>query len=401
MRILYIIPSFQHPNVRGPHRHYHFIRELSKNHKITLLTLVRSEIDTDSLKEMSSYVERIYTFDTTIDSNKINGNPKGSAIFSSRKLMQWWKHYTGVQDMKKVFRELVENEDFDVVIFHGKSVFPVIQDWDDLPIVVDFCDATSMRVQSKIKHAKKIEQPLLGLRYRQVKQVEQKMVQKTPYIAFITSRDREAVLGENDDSEIIPNGMDLGYWTRQSNNPQPNTLIFTGVMSYKPNEDAAIFLIDEILPYLRKSIPNFELYIVGRNPSTVLLARTDENPEVRITGFVEDMRDYLERAMVFVAPVRFASGMQNKIQEALAMEVPVVTTPIVAAGVRSEDGEDPPLYIADGAKEFADSVTALLNNGGERVRLATEGRIFVEKHYDWARSARQLEQMCLDALAAK
>ncbi len=401
MKILYIIPSFQHPNVRGPHRHYHFIRELSKNHKITLLTLVRSEINPEAMQEMASYVERIYTFDTTVNSNRMNGNPNQSAILKSRKLKQLWKHYTGVQDMKKVFRELVKNEDFDVVIFHGKSVYPVIEDWNDLPIVVDFCDATSMRVQSKMRHATKAERPLLGLRYRQVRQVEQKMVQKTPYIAFITSRDREAVLGADDKSVIIPNGMDLSYWTRRSNNPQQNTLIFTGVMSYKPNEDAAIYLIDEILPHLRESISNFEVYIVGRDPSAALLERMHGNSEVRITGFVEDMRDYLERAMVFVAPVRFASGMQNKIQEALAMEVPVVTTSIVAAGVRSEDGEIPPLYIADGEKEFAESVITLLNDESERVRLATEGRKFVEKHYDWARSARQLEQMCFNALAVK
>jgi glycosyltransferase involved in cell wall biosynthesis len=197
---------------------------------------------------------------------------------------------------------------------------------------------------------------------------------------------------------IIPNGMDLNYWTRRSNNPHPNTLIFTGVMSYKPNEDAAIYLIDEILPLLRKSISNLEVYIVGRDPSAALLARKESNPEVKITGFVEDMRDYLERAAVFAAPVRFASGMQNKIQEALAMEVPVVTTSIVADGVRSEDGEDPPLYIADGEEEFAECVIKLLNDGSERVRLATEGRKFVERQYDWTRSAQKLEQMCFKAL---
>lgn len=398
MNILYVIPSFQHPNVKGPHRHYHFIRELSKNHQITLLTLVRSEINPEAMQEMTSYVERIFTFDTISDLSKSNGNPRRSAILGRGKLEKLWKHHTGVQEMKRVFRDLAKNEDFDVVIFHGKSVYPVIDGWNELPIVIDFCDATSMRVQSKMKLARNLEQSLLGLRYRQIRQVEEKMVKKTPYVAFITSRDREAVLGVNDGSVIIPNGMDLSYWTRRSNNPQPNTLIFTGVMSYKPNEDAAIYLIDEILPLLRKSISNLEVFIVGRNPSAALLARTESNPEVKITGFVEDMRDYLERAAIFVAPVRFASGMQNKIQEALAMEVPVVTTSIVAAGVRSEDGEDPPLYIADGEVEFANCVIKLLNNESERVRLAMEGRKFVERQYDWALSAQKLEQMCFKAL---
>ena len=80
------------------------------------------------------------------------------------------------------------------------------------------------------------------------------------------------------------------------------------------------------------------------------------------------------------------------------MEVPVVTTSIVAAGMRTGADEDPPLWIADGREEFARSVVNLLGRPEEQRRLAAEGRRYVEKHYDWSRSARQLERMCFEAL---
>ncbi len=197
---------------------------------------------------------------------------------------------------------------------------------------------------------------------------------------------------------IIPNGLDLQYWRRRSNDPRPNCLIFTGVMSYAPNEDTALYLIDQILPRLKQSLPDLELIIAGRDPTPALLERGGRHPEVTITGFVDDMRDYLEQASVFVAPLRYASGMQNKIQEALAMEIPVVTTSVVAAGFQMGDGREAPLYMADGPAAFAEKVVSLLGQPAEQARLAREGRQFAEKYFDWSRSARQLEQMCFAAI---
>jgi glycosyltransferase involved in cell wall biosynthesis len=399
LNILHIIPSFQHPKVRGPDRHYRFLKELSQRHDITLLTLVRSELPDEAIQELSSYTKRIFTFDAVSPSNGSHGSPKRFETMGSQRLKQFSVIRSAIKQMKERFNNLVEDDSFDVVLFHGKVVFPVISDFNGLPIVIDFCDATSMRVQKKMEHASKAKLPLLWLRYLQVRQTERSMVKKTPYVAFISGRDRQAVPGLKDEWRIIPNGLDLRYWKRTSYNPQQNCLIFTGVMNYSPNGDAAIYLIDEILPLLRHKVPNLEILIAGRDPAPALLERAKRNPEVTVTGFVDDMRTYLERASIFAAPLRFASGMQNKIQEAFAMEIPVVTTSVVAAGMQGEDGENPPILIADGAKMFAETIIDLLDQKAERNRLAAAGRRFAEKHYDWSRSAEQLEQMCFEAIA--
>jgi glycosyltransferase involved in cell wall biosynthesis len=398
LKILYIIPSFQHPKVRGPDRHYRIIRELSQRHDITLLTLVRSEIPDAILQELASYTSQIQTFGINSAANYASRNNKSTNAMIFHRLHQLWELRNTVKQMKKTFDHLVNANEYDVVLFHGKSVFPVISDFNSLPIVIDFCDATSLRLRQRMMQVKKVNLPLRWLQYFQVRQIERKMLKKSPHIAFISGRDREAILGPIDRFEIIPNGLDLDYWKRRSQNRRSNCLIFTGVMNYGPNKDAALFLIDEILPLLRKKVPGLELLIVGRDPTPSLVGRVKNNPEVTVTGYVDDMRTHLEQATIFVAPLRYGSGMQNKIQEALAVEVPVVATSIVAAGLRTEDGELPPIWVADGAQAFAERVVNLLGDKGERGRLSIAGRKFAEKHFDWSRSAREFEQMCFDAI---
>jgi glycosyltransferase involved in cell wall biosynthesis len=398
MRILYITPSFQHPKMRGSLRHYYFIRELSQRHAITLLTLTNSMVPAEVMAEMTSYTEQIFTFKTNGAADAQANSPKKSLLFSGSRLKQIRKLRAEVRQMKKTLTELVRQGAYDLLLFHGKDCFAAIEDWDDLPMVVDFCDATSMRVWTKMRYVSLAERPLLALRYLQVRQVEQKLIKKTPHLAFISRRDREAILGPDSKAEVVPNGVDLQYWQRKTNSPRPNRLVFTGVMNYAPNEDAALYLIEKILPRLRQSISDLEIFIVGRDPSPALLERARHCPEVTITGFVDDLRPYLEEATMFVAPLRYASGMQNKIQEALAMGVPIITTPIVAAGLRVEGGEEPPLYVADGERQFADTIVNLLGQEAERARLAAAGRRFAEKYFVWSQSARQLEQMCLDAV---
>jgi hypothetical protein len=117
-----------------------------------------------------------------------------------------------------------------------------------------------------------------------------------------------------------------------------------------------------------------------------------------VTGFVPDVRPWLERAAVAAVPMRQGSGVQNKVLEAMAMELPVVTTSLVSAGLRVGNGEAP-VVVADETREFAEAVVKLLGQEQERARLAIAGRRFVEEHYDWSRSAARLERICVAAAA--
>ncbi len=398
MKILYITPTFQHPRMRGPSRHYYFIRELSRRHKITLLSLTKSSVVPEAMAEMRGYTEQIYTFNANGASGSMMHKAVGVLPGIGERLKAYLQHRRGVSEMKETLERIARERSFDLVLFHGKPVFRVIEDWDSLPIVVDFCDATSMRYASKIRETGFFSSPLLMLRYLRVKHVEKKLLKKTKHLAFISSRDRSAVAGAEAGTRIIPLGIDLDFWKRSAAQPEPNCIVFTGVMDYQPNAEAALFLIQKVLPRLREMMPDAELLIVGRNPTAELTEIARHDSKIIVTGFVDDLRPYLERAMVYAAPVHVASGTQNKVVEALAMQVPVVTTPVVSDGLRVDEKIDPPVCVADTAEAFVQQIVFLLKSSKDREQLMEQGRQYVENHFNWQRSAQILEEMCEAAI---
>ena len=397
MRILYVLPSLQHPTIqRGGLRHYHFLRALARRHSITLLALGRADATPEAREELAALVERCLIFPVEEPASRGGGRPR-----ALRRIGRELRLRRGIRSMRRAFLELAGRESFDVLLFHGKVVYPVIRGFHGLPTVVDFCDATSMRLRDQLRYATRVEAPWRLWRYLAARRLERSLLALTRHVAFISPRDRAAVLGPASRAAVIPNGIDLAYWTRRDGARRPGCLVFTGVMSYAPNEDAALFLIERILPTLRASRPDVELFIVGRDPTPALLDAGRRTPAVTVTGYVDDVRPYLEQACVYVAPLRYASGLQNKILEALAMEVPVVTTPVVADGLRGDRGDEPPVRTAREADGIAASILSLLADESGRNRLASVGRRFVEAEFDWTREAERLEAMCLEAIGAQ
>ena len=381
-------------------RHYHFLRELARRHAITLLALSKNKVAPEAEEKMSVYTERILTFEAAGASEPAASDKTAVPAKFGQDVKGTLQFLNAVRKMKRAFLQLVQEESYDLIIFHGRDIFPVIRDFNELPIVADFGDATSMRIRQHMRYASGATFPLHFVRYLRARRIEKELLQKTPHRAFISRRDREAVLGPvKDDSKVIPNGVDLGYWTRKTYNPLPNRIVYSGAMDYPPNADGAFYLIQKILPHVRRLISSIEVVIVGRDPSPALIKLAEQYPNVTVTGVVDDVRPYLEEATVYVGPLRFASGIQNKLLEALAMEVPVVTTPIAADGLRVEGGAQPPVLVADGEKEFADAVVYLLRQTKDRSRLAAEGRHFVKNHFNWSHSAKMLEEMCLTAVS--
>ena len=395
MKILYITP-FQHPALGGSTRCYHFLRELAQRHSITLLSLARTEIPPQVLTDVSSYAEKVLA--VSLYGARFAGDRflSGLPLVGSR-LKGTLRRRRAVRQMKNIFRDLLKREAYDVVLFHSRDIFAIIDGWNERPLVADICDATCSRLWPGLRYAPLMELPWRTLRYLEVKRIDRKILRQTRHQVFISRRDRDAMPGFSTQSRVVPNGIDLAYWARKTESPDMNTIVFTGVMSYQPNADGALYLLKKILPRVRRFVPGLRVLLVGRDPSTALREAARNTPNVHITGYVEDVRPYLEEAAVFVAPLRYASGMQNKVLEALAMKIPVVTTPSVAAGLQVEGSGELPLLVADGEEKFAEHILYLLRNETARLQLAHEGRQFVETHFDWSRSAAMLEEICLEA----
>ena len=179
---------------------------------------------------------------------------------------------------------------------------------------------------------------------------------------------------------LIPNGVDLPEFNEKRPTQSP-VLLFVGNYAYAPNRDAALRLANQIFPIIRKHHPKAQLWLVGAAPPSELRALATE--QIRVTGFVESLRPHLSRATVFVCPLRFGTGIQNKLLEAFAANLPVVATPLSVAGIAGVvDGQQALLAASD--EQLAERTLELLKDPRRQSALAQSARALVAERYGWA-----------------
>ncbi|MEX1171237.1 MAG: glycosyltransferase [Chloroflexota bacterium] len=393
MRILYVTNDLPWPLTSGYLRHFHFIRELSARHRVTLLSLVRRDHGPGDVAALEPFTERVVTVPATFGrrtlAGRLGARARGLASGGDRAAL----------DLGRLGASLASEAPFDALLLSGKRTYPVLRELPSLPLVADLCDATSSRIRRQARHARLVRRPSLALEYVEIRRVERALVARADHVLFASARDRDAIMGRTGGRAVpavVPNGVDGTYWRRTSPTLGVDRIVMTGAMDYPPNVDAAVRLVTEILPLVHTEIPGAKVLIVGRDPSPVVGALASR-PGVTVTGFVDDVRPYLDSAAVFAAPIRFGAGIQNKVLEAMAMEVPVVASPLAADGLRTEDGRTPPI---DVARDAADTARLLI--GRLRAAAASAGpdpalRAYVTDAFDWGRNAARVEALLAQA----
>jgi sugar transferase (PEP-CTERM/EpsH1 system associated) len=195
---------------------------------------------------------------------------------------------------------------------------------------------------------------------------------------------------------VLPNGVDLDYFSPVAAPRDPATLIFTGKMSYHANVAAALDLAHLVMPRIWAHVPDARLVLAGKDPGPELL-HLAADPRITVTGTVPDLRPFLAHATVAVSPIRYGVGIQNKVLEAMAMGTPVVATPQATAALDVKSGRD--LLIASTPEAIASAVISLLIDPALRRHIGRTGRRFVETRHDWNAVAEKLEQIYRDAMA--
>ena len=381
-RILYLTNRFPFPLTSGQLRHYFLIRELASRYNITLLSFVEPSYQDEHAEALIPFTDRILTIPIA--------QPLLKSWFPVRPIRSLVRSYKAVRQMRLTLKQLLQEGSYDIVI-SGKRTYLALVGLASPPLIADVCDASSLRVKRSIKYMRPSKWPRLIMRYVYTRFIEQQLMARAEHAFFISDHDRQ-VITRNDalQTTIVPNGVDLAYWRRSGYEQEPATIVFSGVMNYWPNTDAALYLIEEIFPLVRQAVPMARLFIVGRDPTSKLMVAARQQPGIIVTGFVDDVRPYLERAAVFAAPLRFGAGQQNKVLEALAMELPVVASPLAVEGLQTEDGSPPPIQVAEGRQEFARTLIVQLEQGPA---LNDAARCFLETHFVWSSSRARMEHV--------
>jgi polysaccharide biosynthesis protein PslH len=194
---------------------------------------------------------------------------------------------------------------------------------------------------------------------------------------------------------VLSNGVDLDGTMSATGAREANTVVVTGKMSYHANATAVLWLARTVMPQVWAVAPDVRLWIVGSRPPREVAALA--GPRVQVTGEVIDVREYLSRASVAVAPIQYGVGVQNKVLEALACGTPLVATRRAVGDLAVRHGSD--VVVADAPEDFARAIVSLLADGDRRAALSRAGRAFVEQHHGWPAMATRLTRIYQEALA--
>lgn len=398
MRILYVTNGFPYPLTSGYLRHYYLLRELARNHQSTLLSLASAAHRPQDRDALAGFTEHVGVFvgDRSRGSRRIAQRAAVTLLGDARRPQ--------VRALVAAARQLHTLNAFDAIVLSGKTTTPVLDALPGIPVVADLCDATSTRLDLEARYASPSRRVVLRWRARAVRAAERRLAREARHLVFASVRDRELVLGPTPAqgvarSSIVPNGVDLGFWQRTSPTLGSGRIVFSGAMHYGPNVDAAIRLVREIHPRVRVAVPDAELVLVGRDPDPHLVAAAHGRPGVIVTGAVPDMRPWLESAAVFAAPLRIAAGIQNKLLEALAMEVPVVASALAADGLRTDD-DRPPVALADDVEATVAALVEALGRSATDPTPHAAGRAYVAHHFDWERSGARLSAILREVASA-
>jgi glycosyltransferase involved in cell wall biosynthesis len=385
VKILICLSRFPYPIEKGDKlRAFYQIRELSKHNELHLVCLSDRAPLKQDLEKLQPYCASIHVITQSLLDKLIH---LFTGIFSSFPIQV---HYFKSNVMKKKISEIITSHNIAVCYVQMIRLSKNIPFRSHLVYYLDYMDALSEGMRKRIKFSKWYEKPFVTMEANRLRKHEENIALQYNGYSIITASDAK-VFSEKLRSKlaIIPNGISKEYFIaeRTKKTEKLYDIIFTGNMGYHPNVQACKFLVNEILPILKSKGVKVKICLAGINPSADVLALKSE--EVVVTGYVEDIKDYLVKSKLFVAPLFSGSGLQNKLLEAMAAGLPTLTSPLAneALGALAPDE----IVICNDAQSFADGIGILLRDSNQAMELGRRGELFVEKHYDWSACNALLE----------
>lgn len=407
MEILFLSPQLPAPWNPHSYRMFYGARYLSQkyNHKITLVTFKRAGEESPWVDEVKRYCDTINIIEVPNHPNKLKPRPiayafrnmlSPSNILSKRPNL--FNYYYSPKMQSKV-SHLLTSKKFDLAFTDTAAmVFYLL----DTPV------AKVLEIQNEGRicwdYYKSARKPLMKifwlLQYYKIRSWERKF-ERFDLCLATAEYDKQQLESwlPNVKISVIPLGVDTDYSKPMAVEESPPNLVFVGNLFSPLNEQAILYFCREIYPIVRQSEPGIKLHLVGKNPGPRVVRLAEEDCSITITGFVDDVRPYIARAWVEIAPMVSQSGYYTKVVEAMAMGKAVVSTTAGAQGVKITPGEN--IITADSPREFASGVIELLRNETLRQRIGANARKLIEQNYSWEKVTDILNELFEKAVAEK
>jgi sugar transferase (PEP-CTERM/EpsH1 system associated) len=378
-----LLSRFPYPLEKGDKlRAYYQIQELSKNHEIILCALTDQKVQKEWVAELEKYCHSLHVF--SLKKVLMYWNT-AKQVFTSKPYQTGYFYQAWVR--RKV-QEIIEKEQPDHIYCQLIRTTEYVKNLHSISKTLDYMDALSKGMFRRAEMATGLKKRLIFEEGKRLAEYEHRIFDYFNHHTIISEQDRAFISHpQKEEITIIENGIADAFTNYNGSVKKDVEIVFTGNMNYPPNIACCEYLIFEILPLLKKRMPEVRVLLSGANPHQRV--KTLANDEaVTVTGWVEDIRDSYARAHLFVAPLFIGTGLQNKLLEAMAMGIPAITTPLANNALQAEHASS--VMIASNAEQFADQIFQLLEDEVFYGQIAKKARQFVAEKYSWEGSVKKL-----------
>jgi sugar transferase (PEP-CTERM/EpsH1 system associated) len=407
LKLLFLTPQLPFPPRQGTAlRNWGLISNLAKRHEVWLLSF---DDGVGVHEELRRVCKSVLTFPVPTRDSRARLR---TLLTSPLPDMAWrlWSH-----NFRKIFEQWVEEKNFDIIQIEGIELARYVLESSSIEerrskIVFDDHNCEYLMQQRWYERDRRSPQRWHAAAYslvqsRRLREFERRIVQTADATLCVSKEDQDALAHLADvRPHVIYNGIDVETYAafaedrnhkleairHATHHASQATLLFTGKMDFRPNIDAVLWFVQEVLPIVHQSEPNAILKIVGQKPSPRLEAlRT--HLRVEITGAVDDIRPHIADADVYVAPLRVGGGTRFKLLEAMAMRKAIVTSSLGCEGFNVQSGRE--MMIADEPTAFAQTIVDLLRDKNRRDGLGNRAFAFVSSAYDWKAIVPKVEKV--------
>lgn len=396
--VLFLCHRIPYPPNKGDKiRSYNILKYLSRHHKVALGFLVDEAKDLKHVQTLEKLSENVFFDQISPRSKKVLSTIKAFLTGESISVPYFYS-----KQLQLELDSFLDRQSIDTVVCSSSPTAEYIFRSRHYPqllsttrLVMDFIDVDSQKWR---QYAERERFPVSLIYYREAKyllEFEKRIAQEFDQLLIVSKEEKKLFtsLVPTDNIHAISNGVDLDFFypgyspTFSLHLP---ALVFTGAMDYWPNIDGAIWFSEKVLPLIKVHFPDIRFYLVGSNPAPEL-KKLEAIQGITVTGFVEDIRDYIIQSDVCVIPLRIARGIQNKVLEAMAMGKAVVSTSEAAEGLKIDMEKD--ISIQNTAESFASNVVALLKDKEKSKQLGLNARLVMEKNYSWESNLSLLDSL--------
>jgi glycosyltransferase involved in cell wall biosynthesis len=398
VKVLWISQNLPYPPKTGVlQRNYNLIREASAFAEVHLVAIVKQDIlptfdEQVAARELGKLCASVTSVHLPIERSKaLFLWVVFKSLFTRRPFTANWALAPA---LRQAIAKAAANGPYDMVFFDTISLAPYRGLVNGSPTALNHHNIESHLLERRVDYEKSaLRRFYLALESRKLREYEA-AVAGTFDTNLVVSRldgERLQTICPSASTAVLANGVDVDYFRRQSplSEVERGHLIMVSGMNWFPNRDAVLHMAEKVWPELSRRMPDARLTIVGASPPQSILDLAARDTRVTATGFVDDVRPYMERAQVYLCPMRDGGGTRLKILDALAMGVPIVATQMALEGIDVVPEKD--VLVANEPTEFIRQIERAVNDRALWTQLHTNGRSFVERHFAWPVIRREME----------